>query len=89
MSQAVFAAPEYVGCEGTVYIHQSPGEPSSLTKDDSKLCLFHLHGLDFDPGSVVNWSIATKPGGNVVLTGTATILSDGIFKTGQLSLPNG
>lgn len=89
VSQAAAVAPECAGCDGDVKIHNSPGEPIPVTKDEPKVCLFHLHGLNFDPGSIVDWWIETQPGGTVVLSGTVTILADGTYKTGQLSLPDG
>ncbi len=89
VSQAAAIVPDCARCDGTVKTHNDPGEPNPITKDEPKVCLFHLHGLNFDPGSIVDWWIETQPGGTVVLSGAVTILADGTYKTGQLSLPDG
>jgi len=74
---------------GTVNLHNDPGEPSPIDKNEPKVCLFHLHGFYFKPFNSVVWQIATQPGNVVMLSGTEVAGTDGTFKTRQYNLPNG
>ena len=77
------------GCNGDIKTHNGDGEPSPIVKDEPKVCSFHLHGFNFDPGTQVAWSIKTQPGGVEVLSGNLTAGGNGEIRTGLKNLPEG
>jgi len=89
MVPAAGAKPAPPGCNGDIKTHNGNGEPSPITKDQPKVCSFHLHAFNFDPGAKVVWSIKTQPGGNQVLAGDLTVDSSGAGRTGELNLADG
>jgi hypothetical protein len=68
-----FALAAAGGNNGTVKIHEGAGEPSPLTKDQTHVCTFHIHGLFFDAGQTLTFEIRSWPptgDRSVVLSGT-------------------
>lgn len=91
-----FAAPP--GNNGTVKIHEGPGEPGPEIKNEPHVCTFHLHfyfadplqaGLDLD---AIDWWIDAHPPtaeSPAILTGTYLADSNGEDRTPELGLPLG
>src|SRR5687768_17827212 len=53
------------GFNGMVKIHEDPGEPRPIQQTEPKVCMFHIHGLNFDKNSSGTWHIeAWPPGGD-------------------------
>ncbi|MDP3998158.1 MAG: hypothetical protein Q8P89_00885 [bacterium] len=82
------------GCNGDIKTHDGNGEPDPVQKDEPKVCSFHLHGFNFDPGTEVDWRIETQPGdpgqgGTEVLFGSLTVGDNGEIRTEEFHLPNG
>jgi hypothetical protein len=77
-------------CNGDIKVHDGNEEPSPIQQEDSKVgCSFHLHGLDFDPGSEISWNIKIHPdtGEDPVLFNILTADANGEARTELLSLP--
>jgi LPXTG-motif cell wall-anchored protein len=52
------------GNNGTVKVHEGVVEVTPERQEDSHVCIFHLHGFNFDGGSTGTWDIAPQaPGG--------------------------
>jgi hypothetical protein len=79
------------GWNGDVKIHEGAGEPSPVTRDEPKVCSFHLHAFNFDSQEQVDWWIIkgepfdTLP----VLTGQTVTNTDGVFVSTVYSLSEG
>ena len=79
------------GWNGDVKIHEGAGEPSPVTRDEPKVCTFHLHAFNFDSEEHVDWWIIKgEPFDSLpVLTGSATTSTDGAFVSTVYSLSDG
>jgi hypothetical protein len=84
------------GNNGTVKIHDGPGEPSSEYRNEPHVCTFHLHFFFADPEQAGTWEIQewapTGQKGTVVLSGTYDTHGDGEDRQpeqGVYTLPNG
>jgi len=89
MVPAAGAKPAPPGCNGDIKTHDGNGEPSPITKDEPKVCGFHLHAFNFDPQASVIWRIETQPGGATVDSGSLNIGNDGAARTGEMNLADG
>jgi len=45
------------GFNGTVKIHEEPGEAEPIMKNEPHVCVFHIHGFNFDSQSSGWWRI--------------------------------
>jgi len=43
------------GFNGTVKIHEEPGEAEPIMKNEPHVCVFHIHGFNFDSQSSGWW----------------------------------
>ena len=83
------------GNNGTVKVHEGPGEPSSEVRNEPHVCTFHLHFFFADPEQAGTWEIQKwSPGakGQVVLSGTYDTAGDGEDRdpdAGVYDLPDG
>src|SRR6266566_6814210 len=84
------------GNNGTVKIHEGPGEPSPETKNEPRVCTFHVDAMFLDPGQEVTFVIRvwrpTSSDGKIVLTGAITADGSGGGRApveGAYSLPDG
>ena len=93
--QVAIAADPPTGNNGTVKIHEGPGEPPPEVPNQPHVCTFHLHFFFADPEQSGTWEIQEwSPGdkGNVVLSGTYDTAGDGEDRQpeqGVYDLPNG
>jgi hypothetical protein len=89
------AAKDTPGNNGTVKIHDGADEPKSETRNEPKVCKFHLHFFFGDDEQSGTWEIqrwAPGPKGQVVLAGTYSTDGDGEDRqprTGTYSLADG
>lgn len=97
-AQAARAAPPAngpMGNNGTVKIHEGPGEPPPEVRNEPHVCTFHLHFFFADPEQAGTWEIQEwAPGdkGQTVLTGTYDTAGDGEDRdpdAGAYDLPDG
>ena len=66
------ADPNAPGNNGTIKIHESPGEREPAMANDPHVCLFHIHGFKFDNNSTGEaWIESWPPTGNRSQAGTA------------------
>jgi hypothetical protein len=92
--QAVSAA-DTPGNNGTVKIHEGPGEPPPEVRNEPHVCTFHLHFFFSDPEQAGTWEIQEwAPGdkGATALTGTYDTMGDGEDRepdAGAYELPDG
>jgi hypothetical protein len=82
------------GNNGTVKIHDDAGEPSPITKNQPKVCTFHIHAFNFDPGQVLTYTISQQPptGRAQVHSGSITTDASGNGRdpaSTAISLPDG
>src|SRR6476659_9743909 len=83
------------GNNGTVKIHEGPGEPPPEYPNQPHVCTFHLHFFFADPAQSGTWEIqkwAPGPKGAVVLSATYDTAGDGEDsqpEQGVYDLPNG
>ena len=98
VGQAALAAPPSggpPGNNGTVKIHEGPGEPPPEIRNEPHVCTFHLHFFFADPEQAGTWEIQEwAPGdkGTTVLTGTYDTAGDGEDRdpeAGVHELPDG
>jgi hypothetical protein len=91
----VALAGQATGNNGTVKIHEGPGEPPPEYPNQPHVCTFHLHFFFADPEQAGTWEIQEwAPGdkGRVVLSGTYDTHGDGEDRQpeqGVYDLPNG
>ena len=98
IGQVALAAPPSAGPpgnNGTVKIHEGPGEPPPEVPNQPHVCTFHLHFFFADPEQAGTWEIQEwAPGdkGQVVLEGTYDTAGDGEDRdpdAGVYELPDG
>ena len=98
IGQVALAAPPSAGPpgnNGTVKIHEGPGEPPPEVRNEPHVCTFHLHFFFADPEQAGTWEIQEwAPGdkGQTVLSGTYDTAGDGEDRdpeTGVYELPDG
>src|SRR6185503_20118029 len=80
------------GNNGTIKIHESPGDREPLMANDPHVCLFHIHGFNFDNGSKGEaWIVSWAPTGNgsQVWHGNWTANGIGDWLTAEIRLGNG
>jgi hypothetical protein len=81
------------GNNGTVKIHEGPGEPAPETRNEPHVCTFHVHALFFDAAQELSFTVTSWPptgDRSVVLSGTITADGTGEGRTpGEYELPNG
>jgi LPXTG-motif cell wall-anchored protein len=86
------ADPNAPGNNGTIKIHESPGEREPAMANDPHVCLFHIHGFKFDNNSTGEaWIESWPPTGDrsQVWQGTWSAGSTGEWRTGDIQLANG
>ena len=86
------ADPNAPGNNGTIKIHESPGEREPAMANDPHVCLFHIHGFKFDDNSTGEaWIESWPPTGNrsQVWHGGWSAGSSGEWRTGDIRLPDG
>jgi hypothetical protein len=91
------SAHDTAGNNGTVKIHERPGEhQTGEVRDDPQVCTFHLHFFFADPEQAGKWEIQrwapTGAKGTVVLSGTYDTQGDGEDRQpeqGVYQLPDG
>lgn len=86
------ADPNSPGNNGTIKIHESPGEREPEMANDPHVCLFHIHGFKFDNNSTGEaWIESWPPTGNrsQVWHGTWSAGSTGEWRTADIQLANG
>jgi len=69
--------------QGTVKIHEGPGEPDPIMKNEPKVCDFHIHGFNFHDGEQIVWWIEEKGDqgwGDTVLSGNAVADTEGEWR---------
>jgi hypothetical protein len=79
------------GDNGTVKIHNST-TPVTDPRNEPHVCVFYLDAFGFDAGQSVSWQIKSWPptgDRTVVASGTLTLDSSGLGRTGDMSLANG
>jgi hypothetical protein len=81
------------GNNGTVKIHEGPGEPAPETRNEPHVCTFHVHGMFFDAGQELTFTVTSWPptgDRSVVLSGTITADGTGEGRTpGEYELADG
>ncbi|HEU0236220.1 MAG TPA: hypothetical protein VFR14_07235 [Candidatus Limnocylindrales bacterium] len=96
-ASSALAAPEGgpPGNNGTVKIHEGPGEPAAEVRNEPHVCTFHLHFFFADPVQAGSWEIqewAQGDKGTRVLAGTYDTAGDGEDRdpdVGVYELPDG
>lgn len=86
------AEPNAPGNNGTIKIHESPGDREPVMANDPKVCLFHIHGFNFDNGSKGEaWIVSWAPTGNgsEVWRGSWIANGIGVWLTADIRLGNG
>jgi LPXTG-motif cell wall-anchored protein len=86
------ADPNSPGNNGTIKIHESPGEREPAMANDPHVCLFHIHGFKFDNNSTGEaWIESWPPTGDrsQVWHGTWSAGSTGEWRTGDIRLADG
>lgn len=86
------ADPNAPGNNGTIKIHESPGEREPAMANDPHVCLFHIHGFKFDDNSTGEaWIESWPPTGNrsQVWHGTWASGNTGEWRTADIKLANG
>jgi hypothetical protein len=91
----VALAGQATGNNGTVKIHEGPGEPPPDYPNEPHVCTFHLHFFFADPEQAGTWEIqkwSPGPRGDAVLSGTYDTHGSGEDRQpeqGVYDLPNG
>jgi hypothetical protein len=91
----VALAGQATGNNGTVKIHEGPGEPPPDYPNEPHVCTFHLHFFFADPEQAGTWEIqkwSPGPKGDAVLSGTYDTHGTGEDRQpeqGVYDLPNG
>ena len=74
-------------------IHEGPGEPAPETRNEPHVCTFHVHGMFFDAGQELTFTVTSWPptgDRSVVLSGTITADGTGEGRTpGEYELADG
>jgi hypothetical protein len=86
------ADPNSPGNNGTIKIHESPGEREPAMANDPHVCLFHIHGFKFDNNSTGQaWIESWPPTGNgtQAWSGTWSAGNTGEWRTADIQLANG
>ena len=86
------ADPNAPGNNGTIKIHESPGEREPAMANDPHVCLFHIHGFKFDNKSTGEaWIESWPPTGNrtQVWHGNWSADNTGEWRTADITLANG
>ena len=86
------ADPNAPGNNGTIKIHESPGEREPAMANDPHVCLFHVHGFKFDNNSTGEaWIESWPPTGNrsQVWHGTWSAGNSGEWRTADIRLADG
>ena len=79
------------GNNGTIKIHEVP-EREPVMANDPHVCVFHIHGFNFDRSSSGSWWIlgwAPTGDGNQVSSGSFSANAAGEWITATITLPNG
>jgi hypothetical protein len=82
------------GNNGTIKIHQSPGEAEPIVRNEPHVsCLFHLHAFFADSGQTGDWWIKAWPptgdGSTIVDSGSYVTDANGEWRSTDRSLPPG
>lgn len=86
------ADPNSPGNNGTIKIHESPGEREPAMANDPHVCLFHIHGFKFDNNSTGEaWIESWPPTGNrsEVWRGAWSAGNTGEWRTADIQLAKG
>ena len=83
------AADPVPGWNGEVKIHEGSGEPDPVSRDEPKVCTFHLHASGFDSEEQVDWwIIAGEPFDTLpVLEDTVATDANGDYVSEVFDLP--
>lgn len=89
----VASGEEPPGNNGTVKIHEEPGEAEPIRSNEPHVCTFHLHGFNFDAGSMGYWRIERwEPTGSGTAAGPESwgaADGSGNWKSRVIELPDG
>src|SRR5436190_3766783 len=82
------------GNNGTIKIHQSPGEAEPIVRNEPHVsCLFHLHAFFADSGQTGDWWIKAWPptgdGSTIVMSGSYLTDANGEWRSDDKTLPAG
>ena len=83
------------GFNGTVKIHEEPGEAEPIKQNEPHVCNFHIHGFNFDAHATGWWRIdgwAPDPGkstGTVMAENWGPADANGDWRTHPMTLPDG
>ena len=86
------ADPNAPGNNGTIKIHESPGEREPAMANDPHVCLFHIHGFKFDNNSTGEaWIESWPPTGDrtQVWHGSWSAGNTGEWRTSDIQLADG
>src|SRR5687768_16858863 len=90
------ATPAYAdppGFNGTVKIHEEPGEAEPIRRNEPHVCVFHIHGFNFDSHATGWWRIeAWSPTNDRPNTGPENwgpADSQGNWRSRVITLPDG
>lgn len=86
------AAAQGNGSHGDVKVHSGAVESPARDSNDPKVCTFHFHGTNFDPGQTIDWHVDEQDphGAKNLITGSATTDANGAWATGvHNNLANG
>lgn len=93
LALGLIASADPPGNNGTVKIHEEPGEAEPIRSNEPHVCTFHLHGFNFDAASTGHWRIERwAPTGSGTAAGPEAwgpADGSGDWKSRVIELPDG